>query len=93
MSKVLRYYNGDYLFQKSINIAMNGEPPWKNQPVSLGIFNRFQAFNLKRQSITIPLLLPHSVKEYIFSKLLDESVDLLKEQVSPDKHRIDFFIC
>jgi len=65
----------------------------ESQPISPDILNRFQAINLERYKIIIPTLLLDSVQEYIFAILFDESVDLLEEQVSPDKHRVDFPIC
>lgn len=76
-----------------MNIVMNGWPSWINQSVSPDIINPFQALHMERYKKIIPALFSDSVKEFIFSKLLNESIDLLEEQVSPDKHRLDFFVC
>lgn len=48
---------------------------------------------IESHQIFITTLLSDSVKEYIFSKLLDKSVDLLKKQFPPHKYCIDFFVC
>jgi len=66
---------------------------WLNQLASPGIFNQFHKLIIKMYQIFIAAPLPRSVKKSIFAKLLDEPVDLLEKQVSPDKHSVDFLIC
>ncbi len=93
MSKVLRNFGGDYLFQKSTGTITNGGRLRITHRIDPRISYQSQEQIIESHQIFITTLLSDSVKEYIFSKLLDKSVDLLEEQVSPDKHRIDLLIC